>query len=36
LRCTSIPGKGTEFAIELPIQQQVRDMTASSPQPAGY
>ncbi|MEZ2318510.1 MAG: response regulator [Microcoleus sp.] len=36
LRCTSIPGKGTEFAIELPIQQQVRDITASSPQPAGY
>ncbi|XZN97875.1 MAG: response regulator [Microcoleus sp.] len=35
LRCTSIPGKGTEFAIELPIQQQVREMTASGSQPAG-
>ncbi|WP_341738513.1 response regulator [Microcoleus sp. CAWBG640] len=35
LRCTSIPGKGTEFAIDLPIQQQVREMAASGSQPAG-
>ncbi len=26
LRCCSTPGKGTEFAIELPIRQKVREM----------
>ncbi len=35
LRCTSIPGKGTEFAIELPIQQQIREMEISGSQTGG-
>ena len=29
LRCCSIPGQGTEFAIELPILQKVREMAIS-------
>ncbi|MCC3436015.1 MAG: response regulator [Microcoleus sp. PH2017_25_DOB_D_A] len=29
LRCCSTPGQGTEFAIELPIRQKVREMATS-------
>lgn len=29
LRCCSIPGQGTEFAIELPIRQKIREMAIS-------
>jgi signal transduction histidine kinase len=35
LRCTSIAGKGTEFAIELPIQQQIREMEISGSKTGG-
>jgi len=35
LQCTAAPGKGTEFAIELPIQQQVIKMATSGCKVAG-
>ncbi len=35
LRCCSTPGQGTEFAIELPIRQKVREMAASGSQIGG-
>jgi signal transduction histidine kinase len=36
LRCCSTPGQGTEFAIELPIRQKVREMVASGSQVVGH
>lgn len=36
LRCASIPGQGTEFAIELPIQQQGREIAASAATFTGF
>ena len=32
LRCCSTPGQGTEFAIELPIRQKMREMAVSGSQ----
>ncbi|MEG5139624.1 MULTISPECIES: hybrid sensor histidine kinase/response regulator [unclassified Microcoleus] len=35
LQCCSTPGQGTEFAIELPIRQKVREMATSGSQIGG-
>jgi signal transduction histidine kinase len=35
LQCYSTPGQGTEFAIELPIRQKLREMAASGSQIGG-
>ncbi|WP_373534867.1 response regulator [Microcoleus sp.] len=35
LQCSSTPGQGTEFAIELPIRQKARQMAASGVQIGG-